>query len=370
MHSQADRCLRYGFHQMQRTADAVRDPLRFPVSAPADSIWKTAGMYDWRSGFFAGCLWYAYEFSGDNKMRDMAMKWTESLEPVKDYTDNHDVGFMMFCSYGNGYRLTGNTAYKQVLLQSARSLAKRYNPTVGMIQSWNSNERWKYPVIMDNMMNLELLFWAARNGGDPALRTIAETHAMNTLKNHIRPDGSTFHVVDFDPKTGAVRARNTHQGYADDSAWSRGQAWGLYGFTMTYRETRNPVFLEAAGKIADYFIAHLPDDSVPYWDFQAPGIPNEPRDTSAAAVAASGLLELATLVPDKNTGERYHRTAIAILTSLCSRKYLTDDARSFAILRHATGSKPHGMEVDFSLIYGDYYFMEALLRYEKGIRIP
>lgn len=365
--SQAERCLRYSLLQMRRTAGEVGDSRRFPGAAPDGRAWKTADMYDWRSGFFAGCLWYGYEFSKDVAVKELAVKWTESLEPVKDFTGSHDVGFMMFCSYGNGYRLTGNPAYRQVLLRTAQSLAKRYNPRVGLIQSWNSNDRWRYPVILDNMMNLELLFWAARNGGGPELRTIAETHALNTMKNHIRPDGSTFHVVDYDPRTGAVLARNTHQGYADSSTWSRGQAWGLYGFTMTFRETRNPKFLEAAVKIADYFIAHLPDDSIPFWDFQAPGIPNEPRDTSAAAIAASGLLELETLITDKKDRERYHRAALAILTSLCSPKYLTEGTGSSAVLRHATGSRPHGMDVDASLIYGDYYFMEALMRYRNGI---
>jgi chondroitin AC lyase len=259
-----DAPMKYAVAKLSASVQSVKDPLKLPVSAKPDSAWKAAGMYDWRSGFFPGCLWYAYEYSRDEAMKDAAKRWTEGLEPVKDYTRNHDVGFMMFSSYGNGYRLTGNPAYKDVLLRSARSLSTRFNPTVGSILSWNPNSRWKFPVIVDNMMNLELLFWAAKNGGGDDLRKIAETHALTTMKNHVRSDGSTFHVIDYDPATGAVRARNTAQGYADGSAWSRGQAWGLYGFTMTYRETKNPVFLETARKIADYFIAHLPADSVPY----------------------------------------------------------------------------------------------------------
>lgn len=359
--------MRYAVEKLKASVQSVRDPLKLPISARPDSVWKTGGMYDWRSGFFPGCLWYAYEFSRDDSLKAAAIRWTEGLEPVKNYTGNHDVGFMMFTSYGNGYRLTGNPAYKDVLLTSARSLSTRFNPTVGCIMSWNPNSRWKFPVIVDNMMNLELLFWAARNGGGEDLRKIAETHALTTMKNHVRPDGSTFHVIDYDPATGAVRARNTAQGYQDGSAWSRGQAWGLYGFAMTYRETKNPVFLETARKIADYYIAHLPADSVPYWDFQAPNIPDEPRDSSAAAIAASGLLELSGFVDDGAVAKKYRTTAVSILKSLAQPPYLTVGTRTSAILAHATGAKPNNSEVDVSLIYGDYYFMEALLRLKRGM---
>ncbi len=362
-----DNPMRYAVGKLRASVQSVRDPLKLPVSAKPDSAWKTAGMYDWRSGFFPGCLWYAFEYSRDDSLKAAAIRWTEGLEPVKNYTANHDVGFMMFCSYGNGYRLTGNPAYKDVLLQSARSLSTRFNPTVGCILSWNPNSRWKFPVIVDNMMNLELLFWAAKNGGGDDLRKIAETHALTTMKNHVRPDGSTFHVIDYDPSTGEVRARNTAQGYADGSAWSRGQAWGIYGFTMTYRETKNPLFLETATKIADYYIAHLPADLVPYWDFQAPNIPDEPRDSSAAAIAASGLLELAGFVQDRTKAESYRATAISILKSLSAKPYLTAGTNTPAVLAHATGAKPNKSEVDVSLIYGDYYFMEALLRLKRGM---
>jgi unsaturated chondroitin disaccharide hydrolase len=364
---QFDRCFRFGISQLRKSVESVRDPLLLPIGARPDSAWKTAKMYDWRSGFFPGLLWYAYEFSKDEALKAAAIRWTEGLEPVKDYTGNHDVGFMIFCSYGNAYRLTKNEAYRQVILQAAKSLITRYNPKVGLIQSWNANSRWKYPVIVDNMMNLELLFWASKNGGSRELYTIAETHALNTMKNHVREDGSTFHVVDYDPETGAIRAKNTSQGFADDSCWPRGQAWGVYGFTMSYRETKNPVLLKTACRLADYFIAHLPGDNVPYWDFQAPGIPNEPRDSSAGAIAASGMLELSTLVKDKKAAEKYRRAALDILTSLCSSRYLAEGTTSPAILLHATGSKPHKSDVDVSLIYGDYYFLEALLRYKRGI---
>ncbi len=364
-----DRCFRFGITQLKKTVDSVQNPLLAPVAAKPDSAWKTAKMFDWRIGFFPGCLWLAYRYSGDEALKSAAGQWTEALEPVKDYTGNHDLGFMIFCSYGNGYRLTGNEEYRRVILQAAKSLAARYNPKVGLIQSWNANNRWKYPVIVDNMMNLELLFWASKNGGGKELYTIAETHALNTMKYHVREDGSTFHVVDFDPETGAVRAKNTHQGFADGSCWSRGQAWGVYGFAMSYRETKNPEFLKTARNLADYFISHLPEDKVPYWDFQAPGIPNEPRDSSAGAIAASGLLELSSLAGDDNAAEKYRRAALDILSSLCSSKYLGEGTKSPAILLHATGSRPHNSDVDVSLIYGDYYFLEAILRYTYGLKM-
>ncbi|MHB9028687.1 MAG: glycoside hydrolase family 88 protein [Candidatus Latescibacterota bacterium] len=364
---QFDRCFRFGVSQLKKSVESVRDPLLLPIAAKPDSAWKNAGMYDWRSGFFPGLLWYAYEFSKDEALKAAAVRWTEALEPVKNYSGNHDVGFMIFCSYGNAYRLTKNEAYRQVILQAAKSLITRYNPKVGLIQSWNANSRWKYPVIVDNMMNLELLFWASKNGGSRELYTIAETHALNTMKNHVREDGSTFHVVDYDPETGEIRAKNTAQGFADGSCWSRGHAWGIYGFTMTYRETKNPEFLKTACRLADYFIAHLPEDKVPYWDFQAPGIPNEPRDSSAGSIAASGMLELSALVKDKKTADKYRHTALDILASLCSSRYLAEGTASPAILLHATGAKPHNADIDVSLIYGDYYFLEALLRYKRGI---
>jgi unsaturated chondroitin disaccharide hydrolase len=359
--------LDYAFSLVNKTLAALPDTALMPVSTKPDGVsWMTAGIYDWRSGFFPGCLWMAYIYRPDDSLKAAASKWTEKLEPVKDYSGNHDVGFMIFSSYGNGYRLTGNKKYREVILRAARSLAKRYKPSVGLIQSWNADRRWQYPVIIDNMMNLEILFWAAKNGGDPDLYAIAETHALNTLKNHVRPDGSTWHVVDYDPATGNIRGKYTHQGFADSSTWSRGQAWGVYGFTMVYRETKNPLFLNTAKKLADYFISHLPRDFIPFWDFQGPGIPNEPRDSSAAAIASSGLLELSVLAGNANDENRYRQAALNLLSALCSPIYMTEEGSGAAILRHATGSKPHNSDVDGSLIYGDYYFLEALLRY-KGI---
>lgn len=362
-----DDCYKFAGGQLEKSVTSINDADKFPVNTTPEGTWITTGSRGWTSGFFPGCLWYMYEYTSDDKWKKHAEKWTAGLEEIKNYTGNHDVGFMIYNSYGQGYRLTENPAYKDVIIQAARSLATRYNPTVKLIMSWNPSRNWKFPVIIDNMMNLELLFRASKNGGPSSLYTIAENHAKTTMKNHIREDGSTFHVVDYDPETGAVRLKQTAQGYADDSCWSRGQAWGLYGFTMTYRETGNREFLRTAQRLADYFVDNLPEDYVPYWDFNAPNIPDEKRDTSAAAIAACGLLELETYVENKELKKKYHTAAIGILKSLGSPPYLAKGSNSSGILLHGVASIPHDNAVDVSLIYGDYYFLEALMRLKRGI---
>jgi len=361
------RVFSFAGEQLLKTVNAVDDPSQFPVNTDENGAWKSTGPRGWTSGFFPGCLWLMYEHTREEAWKTRAERWTHGLEEIKDYTGNHDVGFMVFSSYGQGYRLTQNPAYRDVILQAANSLATRYDATVGSILSWNPNDRWTFPVIVDNMMNLELLFWASKNGGSQSLYDLAVRHAETTMKNHVRPDGSTYHVVDYDPSDGSVRGKYTHQGYAEDSCWSRGQAWGIYGFTMTYRETNDARFLETASRLADYFIAHLPDDYVPYWDFDAPSGPGEPRDSSAASIAASALIELATHVRDAGKAKQYRETAQNILHALASPPYFAEGSASSAILLHGTASKPHGNAVDASLIYGDYYFLEALLRAERGI---
>ena len=322
---------------------------------------------DWCSGFFPGCLWLMYEFTGNEHWESLARDYTEKLEQQQWNTSDHDIGFRMMCSYGNGYWLTGDSTYRDVLIRSARSLITRYNDTVGCIRSWDWNEEvWQFPVIIDNMMNLELLFWATRETGDSLYHHIARRHALTTLEHFFRPDHSTYHVVDFDPSTGEVLAKTTHQGYSDETAWARGQSWGLYGFTMTYRFTQDPVFLDRAGKIASFILEHpnLPEDHVPYWDYDAPGIPDEPRDASAAAIMASALLELGNYAAG---GDRYREAAIKILESLSSPKYLSTDGENKGfLLDHSTGHRTAGSEVDCPIIFADYYFLEALKRVNRN----
>jgi len=321
---------------------------------------------DWTSGFFPGSLWYLYEYTGQPRWKNAAQEYTTRLESIKNRTNSHDVGFMLNCSYGNGYRLTGNTNYREVLVEGARTLSTRFRPAVGLIRSWD-HKQWHYPVIIDNMMNLELLTWASREANDSHLQEIALQHADNTLKNHFRSDASSWHVVDFNPTNGAVLYKKTHQGAADSSAWARGQAWGLYGYTMMYRETRRPEYLAQAGKIARFLMTHprLPEDKIPYWDFDAPDIPNAPRDASAAAIMASALIELSEFV-EPEFGRQCLELARQQLLSLSSPAYLADYGENGGfLLQHCVGHLPKNSEVDVPLNYADYYFLEALLRYQK-----
>ncbi len=320
----------------------------------------------WCSGFYPGALLYIYEHTKDEATLAEARRRLGILEKEKHYTGNHDLGFMMYCSFGNAYRLTGNPAYKTTIDTAAASLATRYRPGAGVIQSWNASKKMQGPVIIDNMMNLELLYWVSDHGGDQKYRRIALTHADNTLKNHFRPDYSSYHVIDYDMQTGQVIKKVTAQGAADSSAWSRGQSWGLYGYTMMYRFSKNKRYLAHAKNIAAFMLRHpnLPADMVPYWDFDAPGIPNTYRDASAAAVMASALLELA-----QYSGRKERKTYVAaaekIIRSLSSPAYRAKpgDNGGF-VLMHSTGALPLKSEVDVPLTYADYYFLEALHRYK------
>jgi uncharacterized protein YyaL (SSP411 family) len=251
------------------------------------------------------------------------------------------------------------------MLTGAASLASRFNPDYGVIKSWDGWKEYDYPVIIDNMMNLEFLFWAAKASGNKKYYNLSVTHADNTIKNHFRKDFSSYHVVCYG-KAGKVLAQKTHQGAADSSAWARGQGWGLYGYTVMYRETKQKKYLEQAEHIANFILNHpnLPEDKIPYWDFNAPGIPNEERDVSAATVMSSALFELSQY-SKKNT-KKYFDAATAMLSSLTTAKYKADiGTNGNFILKHSVGSKPHHSEVDVPLVYADYYYLEALLRYKK-----
>lgn len=328
---------------------------------------KTSGSRSWTSGFVPGTLWYLFEYAKDPALKQAAETRMNLLSDQQFYTGTHDLGFMLYCSYGNAYRITGDPACKQVLLNAAHSLSTRFNPTVGCIKSWDHG-KWTYPVIIDNMMNLDLLSWAAEAAPDKRYLDIAETHANTTMKNHFRPDYSSFHVVDYDPKTGKVLAKKTAQGYADGSAWARGQAWALYGYTMMYRETKDARYLSQAQHIAAYILdnPNLPKDLIPYWDFNAPDIPHADRDVSAGAIMASALLELSTFTKSKSQAKRYLKSAKKMLVSLSSPAYLSKPgANGGFLLMHSVGNLPGHSEVDVPLTYADYYFIEALMRYKN-----
>ena len=372
----AEKQLTYSFGQIQDVLDGespeskVRrersnsGPLTNPRTIEPDGKLRLVPSRDWTSGFYPGELWYMYEYTGNEEWANQARHYTEHLEREKFNGGTHDMGFKMYCSFGNGLRLTGDANYRDILLQSARTLITRYKEKVGCLRSWDhSTDKWGCPVIIDNMMNLELLFWAFRESGDSIFYNIAVNHARTTIRNHYRPDYSSYHVVDYDTITGEVLHRHTHQGLAHESAWSRGQAWGLYGYTMCYRDTKLPEFLEQARHIENFLFTHrnMPEDLVPYWDFDAPNIPDEPRDASAAAVMASALYELSGYIPEKSAD--YIAKADKILESLSSPAYRSplNENRGFLLL-HSTGSKPGNSEVDVPLVYADYYFLEALLR--------
>ena len=357
----------FNYAQQQATAMLQQIPGSETTSGPVmprtfeNGKLKLVTSRDWTSGFFPGILWYLYDYTKDQKWLNEAKVSTSKLEKEQFNKGTHDLGFMIYCSYGNGYRLTKNEDYKTVIIQAAKSLSTRFNPKVGLIRSWDHNgDIWKYPVIIDNMMNLELLFEATKFSGDSSFYKIAVSHADNTLKNHFRADASSFHVVDYNPETGAVNEKVTHQGYANNSAWARGQAWGLYGFTMCYRFTHDKRYLEQANKIASFILnnPNLPKDLVPYWDYNDPAIPNTSRDASAAAITASALYELAKYSNPK----LYQKKADAILKSLSTAYHTPVNAGHNFILVHSTGHRPAKSEIDVPLNYADYYYLEALLR--------
>lgn len=339
---------------------------RFPITTAPDGKWKTTLPSGWTSGFYPGLLWLLYEDSGNNFWLRKAVAKQAPLLSQQFNGKTHDIGFIIFNSFGNAYRLTGNAQYKKAALRAAKTLAARFNPRVGLIKSWDGKSN-VHQTIIDNLMNLEILFWAANNGGDPRLKTIASIHAKNTLRDFLRKDGSTYHVVNYDSASGKIISKTTEQGYSADSTWSRGQAWAIYGFTIAYRETGDKEFLAAARKTADYFLKNLPADNIPYWDFSLTVKMNEPRDTSAAAIAASGLLELSKYENDASRKNRFFDSAERILLALSSDKYLTNEKSAEQnILRFGTYNRKAG-EFSQGTVWGDYYFLEALSKYKKQI---
>lgn len=376
--------------QLLSTADTLRDSGRFPrsiwsgwdieflaeqigpsVYAKVDSLrpqpsadklgkLRTCDVYDWTSGFFPGSLWLAYELTGDERLLLDAVDYTNKMLPATFYTGTHDLGFMVGCSYGNALRLCPNDSLKTVIIRTADNLASRFNPEIGAIRSWDFGP-WNFPVIIDNMMNLELLFQASKLTGDNKYKDIAIRHADKTMACHFRPDMTSYHVVSYNPD-GSIETRQTFQGRSDESAWARGQAWGVYGYTVCYRETGDKKYLEFAQKIADMIISRVKtEDHIPLWDYDAPNLPTTPRDASAAAVTSSALFELCGYLPD---GRKYFDYAESILRSLSSPEYLAEIGTNCGfILKHSTGSLAHGSEIDVPLNYADYYYLESIKRY-------
>ncbi|SHF56319.1 Glycosyl Hydrolase Family 88 [Mariniphaga anaerophila] len=354
-------------HQLKPLLTSALENNKIPRSISEDGSIRWIGKgYDWTEGFWPGTCWMLYDYTKNEQWKKGAVAAQELFRHHKNLTNDHDLGFIFNNSFGKAYKVTGDETNKQVLIDAAESLSTRFNESVGCIQSWDcvdnwqSKRGWKFPVIVDNLMNLEMLFEVSQYTGNEKYKEIAIAHANITMKNHFRPDGSSYHVVDYDPETGETRSKETAQGYADESAWARGQAWGLYGYTMCYRYTKDQKYLDFAKKIADFILNHpnYPEDGVPYWDFDAPRIPDAERDASAAAIMASAMIELSAY-----TNGKYLDNAKHILKSLASEEYSANPGENGNfLLKHSVGSIPHGNEIDVPLNYADYYYIEALLR--------
>lgn len=341
---------------------------RFDTTAATPRSWNgtkhtTISPSDWTIGFFPGTLWLYYQLTGDKKYEALAEKYTARIAGNEIRTDTHDLGFIIFCSYGKQQEVKKDSCSAAMVIAASKSLVSRFDPKIGLIRSWGFGD-WNYPVIIDNMMNLEMLFWASEYTGDSTYRNIAIKHADRTLENHFREDNTCYHVVSYN-NDGSIESKGTYQGYSDDSAWARGQAWALYGYTMCYRYTRYERYLRKAVEVAEMImnLKDMPEDLVPYWDYNAPGKPDVARDASAAAISASALFELSSLTSDGHS-QRYFKYAEDILRSLSSDEYLAapGDNGDF-ILKHCTGAAPFKSEVDAPLVYADYYFLEAIKRY-------
>ncbi len=367
-----DKNLAYCDNQVQRTLSEISGQNGIPRNIMANEThWnmRPVTIQEWTVGFWPGILWYNYENTRRNEDLDAAIRYTEMLDTLtRQPAYDHDIGFQIFCSYGNAYRLTGNERYKDAILRAADMLVSLFNPKVGTILSWPREvepNNWPHNTIMDNMINLELLYWAAKNGGGDYLAEIATKHAETTMKHHFREDGGCYHVAVYDTITGNFIKGVTHQGYGDSTLWARGQSWAIYGYTMVYRETHDKRFLRFAEKVTDLYLSRLPKgEYVPYWDFDDPAIPDAPKDASAAAVVASALLELSQLEDNEEKAMEYKRFAIASLAELSTDQYQSRDAKP-SFLLHSTGHWPAKSEIDASINYADYYYIEALTRYKK-----
>lgn len=366
--------LDYCSQQVTKSINQIEDATMMPRNILKDEKhWnlREVTISEWTAGFWPGSLWYNFEHTKNEDDKNSAIHYTELLYPLtQESAYDHDLGFQLFCSYGNGYRLTGNEEYKQIILNAADTAATLFNPKIGTMLSWprevDNGNFAPHNTIMDNMINLEMLYWAAKNGGNKELANIATTHAETTMKHHFREDGSCYHVALYDTETGDFIKGVTHQGYADHTMWARGQAWAIYGYTFVYRETGDKKFLRFAEKVTDIYLNRLPDDYIPYWDFDAPNIPNEPKDASAAAIVASALIELSQLEDNSQKAKEYLNAAVKMLKELSSERYQSRD-KNDAFLLHSTGHLPNGYEIDASINYADYYYIEALIKYKNLI---
>jgi len=349
--------------------DSHPDSTLFPRSFENNKL-NMVSSNDWTSGFFPGILWYLYEYSGDLHLLTAAKSWTNNLRDQCNNTSTHDIGFIINSSFGQGYRISKDESYKNVLNTAAESLASRYSDEIGCIKSLDENEDFEFPVLIDNMVNLEILYKAWRWNNNEEYYKIANKHALNTMEKHFRPDFSSFQVVDYDLNSLLPKYRGSFQGYSDSTAWARGQSWGLYGFVLAFRETRDRVYLDQSIRIASYILGHnnFPEDGIPYWDYLSPDIPNTIRDATAAAILASALIDLSSYSEIKQP-EQYITIAEKIIHTMVTNGYIANrNENENFVLNQGVGSVPGNTEVGIPLIYGDYYLLEALIKY-KNLKI-
>ena len=366
--------MRFAERQLART-DSELPPGAFPNHTQRSGRWHATGPEAWTSGFLPGALWLVHRHTKDPSWRRRAVRRQAPLAGQALNTTTHDVGFILLPSFGRAWSSTRRPAYRRVVRRGAASLASRFSAAVGATRSWGTRGP-EFTVVIDNLMNLGLLFWGARHGGPTAWRDMAHRHALTTLRDHVRRDGSTYHVVDYETATGRILRKRTHQGASAESTWSRGQAWAIAGFAAAYRNTRDARLLGAARRVARWWLRHVPADRVPYWDFDArptgtrsrvmaallpAAVRRSARDSSAAAIAASGLLDLARLEPREGSARRFRRAAVATLRSLASPRYLARGTRTRSVLLHGTAHHARGVS-DTGLIVGDYYFLQGLIR--------
>jgi len=365
--------LRVSYEHLEASVLEVKDSTRFPSYAPHNLQWSYFNSGGWTSGFYPGCLWLAYELSGRNEFKTWAKRWTAGLEKEAENTGTHDLGFMFGCSFGNGIKNVSPdeaVTYKETLVMAAITLDKRYSPKVGMLRCyWDeppfSQDTTLFPVVVDIMMNLELLFWGTEHGAPASLKEHAISHALNTYRDFVRPDGSSYHVVRYNKDSGTIFNKGQLQGQNENSTWTRGHAWFIYGMTVCYRYTKDETFLTKACLLADYFLKRLTPDNVSAWDFDSKPEYKDTKDASATAIVSSALFELSTYVKDPTRKEKYLDKATAMLAALCSKKYLAEGEKTNALLLHSTQylTQPGNQNTDKPAIFADYYFLEAIKRY-------
>lgn len=366
--SLVDNAIKISLIKLENSVVDVADSTLFPTYATEELVWKLKGSDDWTSGFYPGCLWYAYELSGNEKFEKWARQWTASIEHEKFNMETHDLGFRFMCTFANGLRLGNNSEYddyKDIILTAASSLSKRYNRKIKCLSSnWDMLEiENSFPVVIDIMANLNILFWAAENGGTKYYKDYALNHARKTYRDFVRSDGGTYHIVRYNKENAEIINKGTLQGDGDETTWSRGHAWMVYGLVETYAYTGEKDILNMAIKMSDYFIEHLPDDQVSIWDFQSE---IDYRDVSASSIVTSALFRLANQVEGKDLKEKYSAQAAGMLTSLCKPPYFIENINSNCILDHSVQYLPINSNVDVPAIFADYYFLEALVRYKKS----